>query len=97
MNYRHRGWSNGYRYYANWRARLGVYTGGLGHMVKWLSEQYGPARVYLHGPLTREQMDRYTPTLGYYPNPNWSLDTEKRRVYVTEETLMWARLLGKTD
>jgi len=101
MNYRHRGWSNGYRYYANWRAGLGLWSGGLGSVVQWLAEQYGPARVYRHGPMTREQLADETawhrPSLGHYPNPAWNIDTEKRRVYVTEETLLWARLQGRID
>ena len=101
MNYRHSGWSKGYRYFATWSSGLGMWNGGLGHLARWLTEYYGPSRIEMHGPLTQQQLSQdsfwHTPVVGMYPNPHWGVDSRKRRVYVTEETLLWARLMGKID
>jgi len=99
MNYRHSGWNNGYRYFTTWSRRRGLWSGDSGPLIRWLTEYYGPKSIEMLGPVTQTEMARvsawYTPAVGFYPNPHWGMDTSKRRVYVTEETLMWARLLGK--
>ena len=97
MNYRHAHWRDGYRYFARWHWGQG-YGGTLGPLRKWLEEQYGPARIDIQGPLSAEQMSHpgyQLWHLGRYPNPHWGVDTYKKRVYVTEETLAWARLSGR--
>jgi hypothetical protein len=99
MNYRHSGWRHGYRYFASYSRRQGLWRNDLGDLSRWLTEHYGPKTIELYGPVTREEMSRdsfwHTPTAGFYRNPHWFLDTNRRRVYVTEETLTWARLSGR--
>ena len=99
MNYRHSGWSHGYRYFLTWHP-MGLHNAGLAPFRDWLVEQYGPCRIEIPGPLDAEQMSRPSALiwgLGRYRNPNWDIDAHKRRIYVTEETLTWARLSGKCD
>lgn len=35
--------------------------------------------------------------LGRMPNPHWGMDTAKKRLYLAEKTLLWARLKGHCD
>ena len=100
MNFRHNGWRTGYRYFTTWTGRQGLWGSGIGNFVRWLEQEYGPHRLYLAGPPTQEDLTRYYWTgwhLAYQPNPHWGKDTSKRRLYITEETLMWARLRGIVD
>ena len=99
INHRHNGWGHGYRYFVTWD-RMGLYNVGLGAFRDWLAEQYGPSRIEIQGPLTAEEMANVRNQLwhlGRYRNPVWDIDIYKRRIYVTEEALAWARLSGKCD
>ena len=100
MNFRHNGWKAGYRYFAAWSARSGYWGPGQRRLKEWLTAEYGPHRLYLAGPPTREDLSRCYWTGWHLPfqlNPHWNIDTEKRRLYISESALMWARLKGKCD
>ena len=100
MNYRHTGWRQGYRYFTTWTGRQGLWSSGIGGLVRFLEEEYGPSRNYIPGPPTREDISRFYWTgwhLGYCPNEHWMKDTRRRRIYITESALMWARLKGQCD
>ena len=99
MNYRHWGWRSGYRYFTRWSHGLG-WHGTLGPLRQYLQERYGPPYILIEGPPSQEQIeDSWVKAwgLGRYPNPYWGMDTAKKRLYVTEETLLWARLQGQVD
>jgi hypothetical protein len=99
MNFRHSGWQTGYRYFTRWNRGLG-WQGALGPLRQHLEQQHGPAFIPIEGPPSREQLENSWVMawgLGRYPNPAWSLDPAKKRLYVTQETLLWARLQGQAD
>lgn len=99
MNYRHQGWRTGYRYFTRWSHGFG-WHGALGPLRKYLQERYGPPYILIEGPPSREQLEYSWVMawgLGRYPNPHWGIDTAKKRLYVTEETLLWAQLSGQVD
>lgn len=99
MNYRHAQWSRGYRYFTTWSG-MGMWSSGVGKLRIWLVERYGPERLPIYGPLPRERTEKEywywnTPSLCSYPNPNWTLDKDKRRIYVTKELMILLTLMNK--
>lgn len=100
MNFRHAQWNRGYRYFATWD-RLGMWANGAGKLRAWLVERYGPERIPFYGPLPREMVGREhfwwsSPSLSSYPNPDWTIDRDKRRIYVTKELMLLLTLMNKT-
>jgi hypothetical protein len=94
MNHRHDKWRMGYRYFTTWGRRTGTYGAGLNSTIGWLRKVYGQEVMYLQGPPRERDVGRNGWHLPLVPNVKWTLDRRRRRLYMTEDTLSWARVNG---